>query len=398
MEVKIEKLDYEGRGLAHINGKVIFVKKALPEEIVDIKIEKDQKKHSVAAVNEFIIKRNDRVLSFCPYSKKCGGCTFDIVSYENSLKWKKEILKDLFSKNNILINEFEIVPSRPVLGYRNKVNLHVKNSQVGYYEEETHHFIPIQTCALLNPAIDDLIKDFDLYSFKDGDLTIRTNEQQELILHIESEKEPKIKESLIEKYKIVGICWNKKVVYGKKSLTEKRDSIEYQIPITSFFQINPYISEIIASDVFSFLKKEDTIFDLYSGVGFFSLRLSQYASKVIGIEADLQAVIAAEKNALKNNINNVSFHVGKVEDILEKIPISSKKVVVDPPRSGLHKKVINTFLKEEIETIYYISCNPITLVRDLNLLKEKYKITFFRAYDMFSYTKHVECVCVMTRR
>ena len=109
-------------------------------------------------------------------------------------------------------------------------------------------------------------------------------------------------------------------------------------------------------------------------------------------------MIAAEKNALKNNINNVSFHVGKVEDILEKIPISSKKVVVDPPRSGLHKKVINTFLKEEIETIYYISCNPITLVRDLNLLKEKYKITFFRAYDMFSYTKHVECVCVMTRR
>ena len=109
-------------------------------------------------------------------------------------------------------------------------------------------------------------------------------------------------------------------------------------------------------------------------------------------------MISAKENAIRNNIQNVSFHVGKVEEVLEKIPIATKKVIVDPPRSGLHKKVIETFLKEGIETIYYISCNPMTLVRDLNLLKETYKITFFRAYDMFSYTKHVECVCVMSRR
>lgn len=398
MKVKIEKLDYEGRGLTHLDGKVVFVKKALPGELVDIEVEKEEKRFSIAKVNSYERKSPERIPSFCPYSKKCGGCTFDIVPYETSLKFKKDILKDLFLKHNIPIEEFDLVPSRPVLGYRNKVSFHVLNGEYGYYEEETHDFVSIQRCALLHPAITSLMDDFENFKFLKGILTIRVNAKEEMILHIDSEDEPKIKESLLTKHKIVGICWNKKLIYGNSSLTEVRDNIEYLIPITSFFQVNPYISEAIAKDLFSFLKQEDTIFDLYCGVGFFSLRLSKYASQVIGIESNLKAVLAAEANARRNNIQNVSFHVGKVEEVLDKIPISSKKVIVDPPRSGLHKKVIETFLKGKVDTIYYISCNPITFVRDLKLLSETYKITFFRAYDMFSYTKHVECFCVLNRQ
>lgn len=398
MIVNIEKLDYEGRGIAHINGKVIFIPKVLPEEVVEIKIVLEKKKYAMGKVLRILKKSPKRIGSFCPCSKQCGGCTFDITTYQDSLEFKKEIAKDILRQNKIEVGDFSILCSRGVLEYRNKITLHVKDSQIGYYVEESHEFVPIKTCYLGSNFIQNIIKDFDLFSFSSGEFTIRSNSKGEVLLHIKTKEKVKIKESLVLTHQIKGILINGKCVYGTSFLEETRDKYHYKIHANAFFQVNPYISEKIVEDILPFIKPYDTVYDLYCGVGFFSIRISDFVKKVIGIELNLNAIINAKENAFLNHKENISFHVGKVEDILKKMKDTIECVLVDPPRSGLNKSIIDLFLKESPQRIIYISCNIKTLVRDLNDLLQSYKITFFRLYDMFSYTKHFECVCVLNKR
>ena len=187
MKVRIEKFDYEGRGLCHIDGKVTFVPKALKGEVVDISLEKSEKHYNVAKLNEIIEKSPERIPSFCPYSSLCGGCTFSHLSYENSLKYKKEIISDLLKHNNLSFSSLEIIPSRPVLGYRNKVSLKVQEGEFGYYEEQSHRFIPIKNCSLLSNFIESLLKDFSMFHFQNGELVIQTNSKGEMLLNIKTQ-------------------------------------------------------------------------------------------------------------------------------------------------------------------------------------------------------------------
>jgi len=398
MKVEIEKLDYEGRGLTHRNGKVMFVPRALPKEKIEIELEKEEKNYDLAKVTKILEKNEKRIPSYCPYASHCGGCTFDFLPYEETLRYKKEIIKDLFQKNNISVTEFEIVPSRPVLGYRNKISLKVENGKIGYYEEKSHRLIEIKECLLVNEAILGVLKDFPLFKFQNGTLTIRSNEEKECLIIIETKEKLKIKEDLINRHKIKGIIWNKKIVYKDDYLKVTKENTTYKISYEAFYQVNPYISEKIVEEIKPQFKKEDTFFDLYCGVGFFGLRFAKNVKKVIGIESNKEAVLSAVENAKLNQLENVSFHIGKVEDILKKIPIDSKKVLVDPPRSGLKKSVISCFKENKIEKIIYISCNPITLVRDLKLLLEEYTIIDFKCFDMFPYTKHLETMTILKRK
>jgi len=398
MKANIEKLDYEGRGITHVDGKVWFISHALPNEEVDVSLKSDAKRFAIAEVNTIYKQSEKRMISFCPYSKKCGGCTYDIVRYEDSLNFKKEIIEDLFFKNGINLPEFLIVPSRPVLGYRNKVSLHVKDGLFGYFEEESHQFVPIKACYLINPVIQNLLDDFSIFSFQEGSISIRVNEQEELLINIKTEEELKIKESLVKKHKIVGILWNDLLVYGSSSFLIKQNNLDYQVHALSFFQVNPYVSEKIVQTVLSFFDSSDNVMDLYCGAGFFTLPLALKVDSVVGIEVSKESIMNALTNARLNHITNASFHVGKVEDVLPLLKNDIKNVIVDPPRSGLKKSVISCLIQNRIDKIVYISCNPITLVRDLKLLLNDYEITFFRCYDMFSYTKHVECVCLLKRR
>ena len=187
MKVSIEKFDYEGRGLCHIDGKVTFVPKTLKGEVVDISLEKSEKHYNVAKLKEIIEKSPERIPSFCPYSSLCGGCTFSHLSYENSLKYKKEIISDLLKHNNLSFSSLEIEPSRPVLGYRNKVSLKVEEKEFGYYEEQSHRFIPIKNCYLLSPFIESLLKDFSMFHFQNGELIIQTNSKGEMLLNIKTQ-------------------------------------------------------------------------------------------------------------------------------------------------------------------------------------------------------------------
>ncbi len=395
MQLKIETIDAFGRGIAHDNGQVCFVKKALPNETVIATVISEKKKYKVLDSSQIITASPHRQLSYCPYSNKCGGCTYDICNYAYSLKLKKEIIQNQFQHQNIELPNFQIIKSEPSLEYRNKISLKVENYKIGFYEEKTHHFISIDNCLLAKKCLQNIMHDFSLFSFKEGSLTIRCNEKEEILLIIDTQEQIKIAETLMKKHKIVGIIKNKQLLYGKPYLYEQKNNVLYKISYNAFFQINNDISNKIMNYLLKYLNKNDIVLDLYCGVGFFSLKMAKYVKKVLGIEVIQNAIIDALKNKQLNNLENVTFLLGKVEDKIDKIAFSFTKVIIDPPRSGLDKKTILFLLKKEIPTIFYISCNLETLVRDITFLKEKYTIEAFQAFDMFAYTKHIECVCIL---
>lgn len=398
MKLNIIDIDNLGRGLAKNDGKICFVNKALPNEIVESKIIVDNKKYQEGKVLEVLTKSDQRITSFCLYSKDCDGCSFDITSYENSLKLKEQAIINSFKYANIPLNNFKIEANPEKRAYRNKISLQVKKEQVGYFEENTHNFIPIKYCPLAKECLNEIIKDFNLFKFNEGKLTIRCNYNNEILIIIDTLEEVKINEELFKKHKIVGIIKNKQVIYQEPFFYERRNGLLYKVSYDAFFQVNDLVSEGIVKDVLKQLTNDDVILDLYCGVGFFSLPMALKVKEVVGIEVVKNAVIDACKNKELNKINNVNFLLGKVEDKVSKINKKFSKVLVDPPRNGLDKKTINFLLKEQIPTIIYVSCNYQTLIRDLNKLMTKYELVSLKGYDMFSYTKHTECLCILTLR
>ncbi len=396
MNVKIEKLDYEGRGIVHIDGLVTFIPHALPNEEGIIEISKKEKHYQIGKWVKITKKSPKRIGSFCPYSSYCGGCAYSFVSYQDSLEFKTKMVKELLERQKLSYQNFASCPSRPILGYRNKVSLKVENHTFGYYEEETHHFIPIQKCMLLHPKINELLADFSFFAFEKGTLMIRINEKEELFLQIETKETVKIQEKLVLKHKIKGIVLNGKCVYGSYYLTMNQNGFSYFVSPKSFFQVNPYISKELVKEVLQIIQKEDIVFDLYCGCGFFTFPISLKASFVIGIEEVASSILGAEKIKQEKKLQNVRFHVGKVEKILEQIPEKPTFILVDPPRSGLKKKVIEEIIKRKPNHLLYISCNPKTLVRDLKEFSDFYQIQMVKCFDMFCYTKHIECMCLLT--
>ena len=395
MQVKIEKQDYEGRGVTHIDGKVVFVPRMLPEEVGEIHIEKEEKNYAIGKVDAILEKSDIRIPSFCPYAKVCGGCVYDFVSSANSLLLKKEMIKDLMRQKGIPVEDFSITPSRPVLGYRNKGVFHVENGHFGFYEEESHHLIEIQKCELMHPKINEVLACFQEFAFLNGTFTVRVSEKEEILLSIETEEQIKIKEDFVKKFPMKGILLNHKCVYGEPYFLEEQDNIKYMVHADAFFQVNPYIAKKIKEEVLKEVNPNDIVFDLYCGCGFFTFPIARIARKVYGVEVSPASILNAEKMKNENHGETISFHVGKVEKILPNISEDCSFVLVDPPRNGLDKTVIEFLLKKRIPKIIYISCNPKTLARDLQKLMSQYQIKSFQCFDMFPFTKHVECFCVL---
>ena len=398
MEVEIEKLDYEGKGIARCDSKVLFIPRTLPGEFAKVKPVKENKNYSICILEELIKENEDRVPSYCPYSAKCGGCTYDIVSYPKSLEYKKESIKELLNKNGISLDEITIEPSIVPLHYRNKITLKVENHLVGYYQKESHTFIQVKNCELASMPIHQFIEDISLLNIQNGEVVIRSNSNDELLIEVISKEDPKMNSEIATKHKIAGIIWNKKCIYNSPFFFEKRNEILYKVRYSSFFQVNPYISEKIKEEIIKQFDSQDEVLDLYCGVGFFSIPLAKRVKSVIGIEYNPLAITDAVYNASLNNLNNLSFHAGKVEEIIDKIEESANRVIVDPPRAGLNTHVIEVLKKGNYDKIIYVSCNPFTLVRDLKELKDTYNIKEIKLYDMFAYTSHCESITILERR
>lgn len=397
MKVKIEKLDNYGRGICYLSDKITFVPNALENEVVDIEIISNKSKYNVAKVIDFIEISSKRKVAKCPYYNECGGCNLLHMSYENMLDFKKKKVKDVLLKYaNLEVNP-EIVPSKSEC-YRNKVTLKVQDKRIGYYEESSHKLVEIKHCLLLEDAINKFLDDAHLLGINNGEIIIRTNYNNELLINIKTEDKLNIPvETLKENHKIVGILINGKIVSGEDHFLELVNQKFFQNGYESFFQVNRDINTAIFKYLDAVLIPKGCLLDLYCGVGTLGLNVANKFDKVYGIEINSDAIKNALINKKINMSSNVIYMLGDAKEVLPKIKDKITTAIVDPPRSGLDINVVETLINLDLEQLVYISCDAITLARDLKFLVTKYKLEEIKLFDMFPGTYHVETVVTLKR-
>ena len=384
--VRIEKLDHFGRGIAKVNNMPIFVENSLIDEEVEILITKEKKNYMEAVVIDYIKKSPLRVKSNCPYYDKCGGCDLLHLSYEEQLKYKENKVKEIIKKFSGLECINNIVSSKQ-FNYRNKITLQVKNG-IGYFQKKSNDIINIDNCLLVDNKINEIInklKKIDVSDVKK--IVVRVTNLESMVVFYG-------KINLKIDLDVDTIIINDKVFKGNGYIREEINDFKFIISPTSFFQVNNIGMINIYNKVLEYVDGGNVL-DLYCGTGTIGIYVSKKANKVLGIELNKEAIKDALINKKLNNINNIDFISGDVGTILSENNFKADIIIVDPPRAGLDNKSIDNIIKIRPRKIIYVSCDPVTLARDLNILKEKYDVIEITPFDMFGNTYHVECVCLL---
>jgi len=390
---KIIKLDNQGRGITYLNNKITFVPFTLKDEEVEIKIIKEHAKYIEAKSIKVISSSPQRTKPICPYYEECGGCSFQHLEYEDYLKIKKSLLVDILKKYLNLELDIITIKNPEPYNYRNKISLKVVNGHYGYYESQTNNLVNVKKCFIVDETINDFLKVIPLINLKNGYITIRVNREKELLIIITSQDKLDFSQ-VLNNYKIKGIIQNHKLIHGEDYFIETINDYQFKINYNSFFQTNNYINSELLKILADNIPNNLNILDLFCGVGSLGLSVAAKAKQVLGIEIIPEAILNAKENAKLNNLSNTNF---MCEDALKVSPNKYKGIdliIVDPPRSGLNTKIINNL---NSQYLIYISCDPMTLVRDLKLLTN-YHVTKVYMLDMFSYTSHVECFVKLERK
>lgn len=449
-EIVIEDLTMSGEGVGRIDGYALFVKDTLPGDVVIAKAIKLKKNYGYGRLMEVITPSKDRVEAKCPVAKACGGCTLMAMSYEKQLEFKRKLIENNLTR----IGGLKDVEVPPVIGmdnpyrYRNKAQFPVGtdkdgNIVMGFYAGRTHSIIPNEDCLIgadINAGILAVIKD---YMLKNHIKPYDENSQTGLVRHvlirtgfttgeimvclvINGEKLPKSDElvkSLLNLHfsddrKIASIMTNTNtentnvilgrkcsLLYGREYIEDYIGDVKYQIGPLSFYQVNPVQTKKLYGLALEFagLTGNETVWDLYCGIGTISLFLAQKARKVYGVEIVPEAIADAKNNARINGIDNVEFYVGKAEEVLpdkyEKENVYAEVIVVDPPRKGCDETLLETMIKMSPERIVYVSCDSATLARDLKYLTERgYEVKKVQGVDQFCHSGHVETVVLMSKK
>ena len=393
MNIKIEKYDNSGRGIGYYNKKIIFVPGTIIGEIVNVDIIEEKDKYMIGKVNKVISPSTIRLTSKCPYYDKCGGCEFMHLSIDEEIRIKTNILKELLERNNINVPKINIIQSDNKYNYRNKITLKVLNNKFGYYNSGTHNFTKIDYCYLAKDSINNIIKSQNLFNILSGEITIKSNYNDEILIKITSNDSVNINiDKLINDNKIVGIIVNDKLIYGENEYIEKVNNYLFKVNINSFFQVNLNILEKISKLLNQ--KSYHNVVDLYCGVGTLGMFVNK--DKLYGIEIVKEAVINASINAKINKQNNM-YMLGDSSKI-SKINSDIDCIIIDPPRSGLNKETIKNIITIKPDNLIYMSCNPITYVRDMQVLNKLYDVEEFYYLEMFPRTKHMECISLLHRK
>lgn len=402
MEVtlKVEKYDDQARGIAYYNNKIVFIYGAIVNEKVKVKIYKERKKYYLAKIIEIIEFSDKRVNYKCPYFNICGGCSLLHVDYYNSIEIKKEKISKKFNRYlEIDLKNINVIYNPSPFNYRNKISLKVKNKKIGFYEHDSNNLIKINYCLITKEEINSFFKSLKYLNINNGEIIIRCNKEKELLISIETIEKinPNIKE-IVNNNKIKGIIVNNKIIYGEENFIETIGDYSFQINYNSFFQINNYINEKLFELINENIDCFDVVLDLYCGVGTLGIVAAKKARFVYGIEIEDSSIKNANYNMKLNKIENIKFTKLDASNINIEFNEKINKIIVDPPRNGLSKKTIEKILKINPESIIYISCDPLTLVRDLKELLIYYEIKKYYLLDMFSYTFHIESFIILKKK
>jgi len=442
--VDIVDIGQGGVGIGKYEGFTVFVEGGLIQDKVKVKINKSKKNYAVGDIVEIIEKSPFRVDRICSDNlKDCGGCQIQELDYNKQLELKTNEVKQVISR----IGKLENVKIHDTIGmespcrYRNKAQFPIQNingeTAIGFYKKKSHDVIPTDMCVIQHDINDKIIKiiktyiqayNVSIYNENTHTGVLRhlvtkvgfTTNEVMVVLVANGDNLPYLNElaSVLEEnipgFKTLVLNVNKaktnvilgkenKVIYGNGKINDYIGDLVFEISPLSFFQVNPVQTEVLYNKALEYaeLKENDTVFDIYCGIGSISLFLAQKATKVYGIEIVEDAIKDAKINARLNNLNNVEFYVGKAEEVVPKMYSEGKTanvVVVDPPRKGCDEKVLDTIVSMKPDRVVYVSCNPSTLARDLAYLDERgYKCIEVQPVDMFPHTMHVETVAKLRR-
>ena len=441
--LKIEDCGVDGEGIGKADGFTVFVKDAVIGDVVTVKIMKAKKNYGYGRLMEILEPSPYRVEPECKVARQCGGCQLQALSYEQQLAFKEKKVRSHLER----IGGFRNIPMEPIIGmdeqyhYRNKAQFPVGRNKegkivTGFYAGRTHSIIDNRDCALGVPqnkeVLDRVIFHMEKYNIPPYDeaagkglvrhILVRygfyTGELMVcLILNGNSlPQEEKLVENLREIPGMTSISINinrqrnnvilgeqLRLLWGKPYITDRIGDITYQISPLSFYQVNPRQTRKLYAKALEYadLHGEETVWDLYCGIGTISLFLARQAGFVRGVEIIPAAIENARENARINNIENVEFFVGKAEEVLpaqyDQNGIYADVIVVDPPRKGCDSQLLETMIKMQPKKIVYVSCDSATLARDLKYLcQEGYELDKVCPVDQFGGTVHVECVVSMS--
>lgn len=394
--IEINSLDHNGKGIAKINDKIVFVENAIPGEIVEINISKEKKNYIEANVSKYIKKSNKRINVDCPYYDYCGGCNLLHLSYTDQLKFKQDKIQNIvnkYLKKDIKINN--IVCSDINKNYRNKVTFQVKE-KLGFYNNNTYDIITIDNCLISNNLINNSIKYLKKLDLKNINKIICRTGSNQLMIIIETKSKSLNIDPLKEIAQSIYLKFNKEYIhiFGNKNIYENLGDYKYIISPDSFFQVNINTCLKLYNKINDYVEKNKNILDLYCGTGSIGIFVSKN-NNVIGVEINESAIKDALENIKLNNIGNIDFLCGDSGKKLNDINFYPDIIIVDPPRSGLNNETITNILNFKSKEIIYVSCDPMTLVRDLNILSDYYEIIEITPFDMFPNTYHVECLVLL---
>lgn len=433
IRLNITKTGINGEGIGFYQRKPVFVDGCFKDEVVSCELI-DEGRHYRGRLIKVLKFSKERVRPLCPLHKICGACNLMAVNYKEQLRIKKELLEGALDKYYRHIDVPDVVASDKIICYRNKCNLPVFENHGklinAMYRQGSNHPIFFDECAIHAEKVEQIRKKvlkvlnyhkLKAYEHKEKkglrQLVIRGfGEQYQLVLISGNDKfDKKLIEDLLDIEGVVSVyqgintvknpvhLLNEKIrcIGGRKKITFKSGEYKLSLSPDAFFQLNESQAERIYTDVSKLIdQKVSTIVEAYSGIGAISLYLHDKAEEVIGIELIESAVRDGKENADLNNIENISFICDDASKALRKIAKHKQidVLVVDPPRSGLDDEILTTILKTGIRKIIYISCNPATLAKNLEVLSEKYEVRSIQPYDMFPQTAHVETVVLLSRK
>ncbi|NPA53213.1 MAG: 23S rRNA (uracil(1939)-C(5))-methyltransferase RlmD [Aquificae bacterium] len=422
MEVKIEKLVYGGKGLGRINDKACFVPYVLPGEIVEVEIKKEKKSFFECELKEILEKSPDRIEPVCKYFTYCGGCDYQHIPYEKQLQIKKDILKETLQRIGKIENPHieKVIPSQEPFYYRNRTQIKIKGERVGFYKKESKEIINIDYCYLLKEDLNHVLQGtreiLPYLTFQPVEVHAYSSNQDELLVKFVYPRRIKrfplglkhLRSFLSENIKGVGIYRGKPDGTTERLFTignifayEKVQDITFRVSIDSFFQVNRFQVENLINEVVEEFKekKYKNVIDFYCGVGTLTLPVARYVENIVGIESNPYAVQDANHNRKLNNIKNTKFYRMESKEGVKLIDqLNPDAVILDPPRTGLSKQIIDKINISSIEKVVYVSCNPSTLARDINLFTEAgFEVKKIKMIDMFPQTYHIESITVLEK-
>lgn len=435
----ITDLTAQGEGLGHFQGRVVFVPNTAPGDQITARLVRVKPKYASGLLQEIHHPSPHRIQPACIVADKCGGCQWQHVDYELQLQTKQQIVRDALER----IAHLSPPPAEPILAapqslrYRNKVTYPIAGNgdqiRIGYFQQGSHRLINLNQCPVQDERLDVYLQEIKLDLQKAGWPAYDERQHRGQLRHLglrigrrtgevlltlvcKGSNLPKLEiwaERWMQRYPdLVGVCLNlnpnrtnaifgpeTQLVAGRSAFQEQFDHKSIWIDSTSFFQINTEQAEAFFTWIVSQLSLtgQETLVDAYCGIGTLSLLLAPHVERLLGIESLLEAVEQARYNAQANQISNARFFHGSVESVLPTLP-PGDVVVLDPPRKGCDRSVLDTLLLQQPRQIVYISCHPATLARDLEILMGAghFRLEQWRAADFFPQTGHVESVAFLT--